>query len=163
MDLARRPKLWMFRTRRFWFGLMALMMLMGMAMGPPGTYARGVGYGHWSRDGGAALAPGDYQALEIYWRRGSLEPTVRSEHGPLLACGHRGLIISEVTNSSPLNPPLSFGFHHSKLAIGFGTYSEATFVFPTWLLPLGWLVIWPLWGRRIGRKRKAKYSMDVVA
>ena len=166
MDESSRPKLWLLRTRRFWFGILLLMLLVGTWIGSMNCNITVRHHGFildpeinnqsGSQDldyarGCISLTKGD-----VSWR--DLDDPSNTIPGTFLKQPWSWIYSEEIYES------MIFPNFYSESHAGAGgariSSSEVRkhLTLPLWLPVLLWLIIWPLWIRRLTRKEAAHFA-----
>jgi len=180
MDVPQRPKLWLLRTRRFWFGMLLLMLLIGTWIGSilfDGGTERIQSSIH-SGDQGQTNRPYyrsdfwyvhyDSGCLSVYWGRSYVVYGFSSELPEPEVC-NRWFQKADAIRSEPgmENYPVGPCFFPKMIGTsgdlgsiqdGQSGKLEHWITLPLWLPVLLWLMIWPLWIRRLTRKESAHFA-----
>ncbi len=151
----QRPKLWLLRTRRFWFGFGWLAFLIALWLG--------------SGDCQASLSVelSSVKGVEVYKNVFGLF-VENGTFGIERTFGTLYLFIDKLFQFGPWG----WSFHqsddeinllpklYSKEFIGYGQagFYDWRITLPLWLPVLLWLIIWPLWIRRLTRKEAAHFA-----
>ena len=154
MDAPQRPKLWLLRTRRFWFGMGILSVLIALWLCSPHYIGSACVNRSEVRNGIAYvryLGIATEEGLVVPYS-GSYERTLGISNDPpdtfqwefereeeaLLSYIPKRWIVNESNTEQ--------------------SFSRTFVLLPLWLPVLLWLIIWPLLIRRITRKEAAHFS-----
>lgn len=162
----QRPKLWLLRTRRFWFGVAVLFFLISV-------YAESCIY-----SGRIHYSSRSDNTYDLGFIHGNWVFTLRIDAA---TCGDRYYSLDKNPGiDRPRTPytsyrnPFKFGERDQTpvnssnidyiLFVMESPYSSqpsttgCTITLPLWLPVLLWLIVWPLWIRRLTRKEAAHFA-----
>ena len=157
MDTPQRSKRWLLRTRRFWFGLVGLLLLVAMWLGS-GLYWLEIEQNRWDFPGDGRIHVDTYSMTSIegyitFGRGKSIYWLNASNYPP------EDWIYTAERAEFELYwfPPLIKRSDESTDMIvdDQRTWSVTQFTLPLWLLPLLWLIVWPWWVIRFNRREAA--------
>ena len=128
--MSRRPKFWMHRSRRFWWGLLILLMLQGAWIYASFSGAM-MGYREpsGSKSGALAVELGGVRFSRVHYSRTTPGSTIEWYFD---AYGLRGMKLEPEFNRADFRS---------------GGYRLSMFL-PGWIPVLIWVLWWPLWMRR---------------
>lgn len=176
----QRPKLWLLRTRRFWFGVWMLILLIGNWIGSilfDGGIERIQSSVHTieTRVGGLSYYLSnfwwvDYDSgcFSVHWGKRNLSVGFGS-YEPPPEVWNRWFQKADAIRSEPgmenypIGPcyfPKMIGSSGNRESIQDGQAGtlEYWITLPLWLPVLFWLIIWPLWIRRLTRKEATHFE-----
>ncbi|OYV05550.1 MAG: hypothetical protein CFE26_11015 [Verrucomicrobiales bacterium VVV1] len=154
LSAPQRPKLWLLRTRRFWFGVGMLMLLIACWLLSPRYLAQASVYRSEIR-GGAVYV----HFFGVFIEDGLLGPFSGSYDyvpGPSDDLPNWFDWFFETSDNSSLSYiPKHWIVTETKTEL---SPSRTYILLPLWLPILLWLIIWPLWIRRLTRKEAAHFA-----
>jgi hypothetical protein len=151
----QRPKLWLLRTRRFWFGVGILVLLISLWLGS-GAYSADFYVRLDSKSGKENCVCYYFSSAQegtLLFLRSSELGTSGTYYGSLKPWGYD-------FEKSSFELTL-FPIVYSHWPVNLGASSTITFTklsLPLWLPVLLWLIVWPLWIRRLTRKEAAHFA-----
>ncbi|WP_193213538.1 hypothetical protein [Luteolibacter marinus] len=149
--MDRRPKLWMHRTFRFWWGFGLLLLVFAAWLGSM-SFSISIGCNHYSATSitcyWVGLDSGGARGLIERWDWNTPPPRwgdrweIRRDRRP-------GVILRPRLSRSKINgPPQTVEFDTAFL--------------PLWVPLLAWAVCWPLWMHRADKK-EARHFREMLA